>query len=304
MDAPRWRFQPDGLGDAARYRVPREAMESALRDLPLAPGMRVLEVGCGAGGYTALLMEKLEGRGAWVAIDHDPDLLRQARENVTPSVPTRFERGDALALPFAEGEFDAVVSAFLLCVLPSPLAALREMRRVTRPGGVIASISCFCKSGALPLFHGVEQWDGMARYAELEPRVRAAFRQGVRNPGLGLPSGRDLDVWGDYAAAGLVDLRMTGYLTVYAPADSRWSDEDARDWLARRERVEANLFERLAKEGVSKLAPWGVTPDEVEELRLLTQRRYAFLRGEVGRHRRNLDAMADPNVLIVGRVPP
>jgi hypothetical protein len=177
------------------------------------------------------------------------------------------------------------------------------MRRVTRPGGLVASLSCFCKSGALPLFHGVEKWDGMDRYAELQPRVRSAFRQAIRNPGLGVPSGKDLDVWADYARAGLTDLRMTGYLTVYAPADARWSDEDASDWLARREAVESNLFARLAKEGAERLAPFGVTPQDVEELRALTERRFAHLRASVAAQRRNMDAFADPNVLITGRVP-
>lgn len=305
-DAPRWRFMADALGDAARYRVPREAMAWALRDLPLAPGMRVLEVGCGAGGYTQMLMEALGGRGAWTCVDHDAELLRQARENVRApeSVALRFERADALKLPFADGAFDAVVSAFLLCVLPSPLAALREMRRVTKPGGLIGSLSCFCKSGSLPIFHGIEAWDGLERYQALQPRVRSAFRQGIRNPGLGIPSGKDLDVWGDHAKAGLVDLQMTGYLTVYAPADKRWSDEDAADWLSRREKVETNLFDRLAKEGVHKLAPFGVTPAEVDEYRELTKRRYAFLRADLARSRSNMDAFADPNVLITGRVPP
>src|SRR6185369_12175424 len=121
--------------------------------------------------YSQMLMEPLRGRGEWVAADHDADLLRQARENVRASVPIRFERADALKLPFADAEFDAVVSAFLLCILPSPLDALREMRRVTKPGGVIASLSCFCKSGALPIFHGIESWPGLERYQELQPRV-------------------------------------------------------------------------------------------------------------------------------------
>lgn len=291
------------ISDAARYRVTREAMASALRDMPLQPGMRVLEVGCGAGGFTQMLMEPLRGRGEWVCVDHDPDLLRQARENVRANVPIRFERADALKLPFADAEFDAVVSAFLLCILPRPLDALREMCRVARPGGIVASLSCFCKSGSLPIFHGIESWDGLERYQDLHPRVLAAFRQGLRNPGLGIPSARDLDVWGDYAKAGLLDLRMTGYLDVYAPADARWSDDEAADWLSRRETVENNLFKRFAKEGVEKLAAFGITSKDVEELRVLTQRRFAFLRADVARARRNMDAFADPNVLITGRVP-
>jgi len=304
VSEPKWRFNADGLGMAARYGPPREASLAALRAMPLEPGMRVLEVGCGSGGHSQLLMSPLRGRGEWVGVDHDEDLLAQARRNVDGGgVSVRFEKGDAFKLPFEDGAFDAVVSAFLLCVLPAPVDALREMRRVTRRGGVVASVSCFCKSGSLPIFHGVERWPGMERYAELEPRVRAAFRKGVRNPGLGLANGKDLDVWADYAKAGLVDLRIDGYMEMYAPADARWTDEESADFLERRERIEMQLFERIAKAGAHLLAPHGVTEKDVEELAALTSARYAHLRADVFSARRNMDVIADPNVLITGRVP-
>jgi len=300
-EGPCWTFKPEGLGNAARYSTTRETMVAALPHLRLAPGMRVLEVGCGAGGYTEMLAAALEGKGQWVALDHDEALLAQARRSVALDVPVSFEKGGALALPFPDGSFDAVVSAFLLCVLPSPLDALREMARVTKPGGVISSLSCFCKSGGLPLFHGLELWEGWERYAELEPRVRSAFRRLVRNPGLGIPSGKDLDVWADYASAGLVDLQISGYLPVYAPADARWTEEEGLDWLKRRETVELQLFERLGGDH-ARLESAGVTRQEVEELLVLTRRRFAHLRS-AGVLRRNMDAFADPNVIISGRVP-
>jgi SAM-dependent methyltransferase len=296
-----WKFKPEGIGHAVRYSTTREAMAQALPHLRLAPGMRVLEVGCGAGGYTQLMAEALQGEGEWVAVDHDQQLLAQARSEVALTVPLSFQSGSALALPFPDGSFDAVVSAFLLCVLPSPIQALREMMRVAKPGGVISSVSCFCKSGGLPPFYGIESWPGMDRYAELEPRVRSTFRQLVRNPGLGLPNGKDLDVWADYARAGLVDLRITGYLPVYAPADARWSDEEGLDWLKRRERIELLLFERLGGDH-GRLEQAGVTKQEVEELLTLTKRRFAHLRS-ADVVRRNMDAFADPHVIISGRVP-
>jgi SAM-dependent methyltransferase len=262
--------------------------------------MRVLEVGCGAGGATGMMAQALQGRGEWVGVDHDEALLAEARANTALDVPASFKKGSALALPFPEASFDAVVSALVLCVMPSPLDSLREMARVTKRGGVISSISCFCKSGSLPLFHGVEMWEGMERYAELEPRVRSAFRTLVRNPGLGLPSGRDLDVWADYARVGLADLRISGYLPVYAPADARWTEEEGLDWLRRREKVEMQLFDRLGGDH-ARLAGAGVTRQEVEELMALTQRRFAHLRSG-GALRRNMDAFADPQVIISGRV--
>jgi SAM-dependent methyltransferase len=276
-------------------------MAAAMVHLRLAPGMRVLEVGCGAGGYCEMMAAGLQGKGEWVGVDHDEALLEQARRDVKLTVPARFEKAGALDLPFADGSFDAVVSAFLLCVLPSPMTALREMVRVVKPGGVISSISCFCKSGGLPLFHGIESWRGRQRYAELEPRVRSAFRQLVRNPGLGLPNGKDLDVWADYGRAGLVDLRISGYLPVYAPADARWSEEESRDWLQRRERVELQLFERLGGDP-TRLEKAGVSKKEVDKLLVLTKRRFAFLRSP-GLTRRTTMVFADPNVIISGRVP-
>jgi SAM-dependent methyltransferase len=276
-------------------------MAAALVNLRLAPGMRVLEVGCGAGGYSRMMAAGLRGKGEWIAVDHDDTLLEQARRDATLEVPASFAKASAFDLPFADKSFDAVVSAFLLCVLPSPLSALREMMRVTKRGGVISSISCFCKSGGLPLFHGCETWKGRQRYAELEPRVRSAFRQLVRNPGLGLPNGKDLDVWADHQRAGLVDLRISGYLPVYAPADARWTEEDGRDWLQRRERIELQLFERLGGDH-SRLESAGVTKKEVDELLLLTKRRFAYLRSP-GRARRSMAVFADPNVIISGRIP-
>lgn len=300
-EPPRWAFKPASITNAARFSTARESMVAALPHLRLAPGMRVLEVGCGSGGYTALLAAALRGKGEWVGFDHDEALLEQARRDVALDVPISFERGSALELPFLDASFDAVVSALLLCVLPSPLTALREMARVTKRGGVISSISCFCKSGGLPLFHGLESWEGMERYAELEPRVRGAFRTVVRNPGLGLPNGKDLDVWGDYARAGLTDLHITGYLPVYAPADSRWTEEDGLDWLARREKVELQLFDRLGGDH-ARLESAGVTRHEVDELLALTKRRFAHLRSG-GILRRNMDAFADPQIIISGRVP-
>jgi len=299
--SPHWRFKPEGLGNAARYSTTRETMAAALVELRLAPGMRVLEVGCGAGGYSRMMASGLKGKGEWIGVDHDEALLEQARRDVALDVPTRFEKAGALALPFPDGSFDAVVSAFLLCVLPSPLTALREMARVVKPGGVISSLSCFCKSGGLPLFHGLDSWRGRQRYAELEPLVRSAFRQLVRNPSLGLPNGKDLDVWADYARAGLVDLRISGYLPLYAPADSRWSEEEALDWLQRRERIELQLFERLAGDH-TRLEQAGVTKAEVDELLVLTKRRFAHLRSP-GVIRRSMAVFADPNVIISGRVP-
>ena len=123
----------------------------------------------------------------------------------------------------------------------------------------------------------------------------------MRNPGLGLPNGKDLDVWADYTRAGLVDLRISGLLPVYAPADARWTESEAQDWLQRRERVELQLFTRLAGDH-TRLEKAGVTRQEVDELLALTKRRFAHLRSP-RMIRRTTAVFADPHIIITGRRP-
>ena len=95
----------------------------------IAPGDRVLDVGCGTGRTTALVAERA---GDTVGVDHSDDQLARAKR---PDGDVRFLRADAATLPFADGAFDVVVSVGAIIYVPDPIAALAEMRRVTRPGG-------------------------------------------------------------------------------------------------------------------------------------------------------------------------
>lgn len=305
MSAPAWRFDGDYLNLEERCGYRRAVWPAARAAMGMKPGMRVLDVGCGAGAFTRFVAEALEGRGAVVGVDHDEDLLAKARAS-TPArdgLEVEFRRADALKLDFPDASFDAVVSGFLLCILPSPLDALREMRRVTKPGGLIASLSCFCKSGNFPMFGGVHEMPGIERYNDLRVRFADTRRVHVRNPALGLPNGKDLDVWGDYARAGLVDLRIDGFLTMFAPGDARWSAADAREYVEGRGRIEREMMERLSDADVAKLERGGFSRAELAELRALTAQKYAWLLADDARIRRGMEVLADPSVLITGRVP-
>jgi len=102
----------------------------------VAKGMRVLDIGCGT-GVVAVTAARL---GAQVkAADLTPQLLERARENAQlAEVEIEFFEADVEALPFQNGEFDAVLSQFAHMFAPRPDVAVREMLRVLRPGGTIA----------------------------------------------------------------------------------------------------------------------------------------------------------------------
>jgi demethylmenaquinone methyltransferase/2-methoxy-6-polyprenyl-1,4-benzoquinol methylase len=99
----------------------------------LTPGMQVLDMGCGPGR----LVEHLWQQGvAVVGADGDPCMVARARE-LYPQRP--FVATLAEDLPFANGRFDTVLAGNILFFLDDPLAALREMGRVVRPGGRVVT---------------------------------------------------------------------------------------------------------------------------------------------------------------------
>jgi demethylmenaquinone methyltransferase / 2-methoxy-6-polyprenyl-1,4-benzoquinol methylase len=104
----------------------------AARATGITPGGSALDVACGSGKLTAQL-DRLAGPGGRVVgIDFSPQMLEVARRD-HPGI--EFLEGDALALPFGDGSFDASTIAFGLRNLADPVRGLREMRRVVKPGG-------------------------------------------------------------------------------------------------------------------------------------------------------------------------
>lgn len=95
----------------------------------LRPGMRLLDVGCGPASITGGLADAVSP-GLTVGVDVDPGRLKGA------TVTTVSARGEHL--PFATATFDAVFACALLQHVPDPVAVVREMRRVCRPGSVAA----------------------------------------------------------------------------------------------------------------------------------------------------------------------
>ncbi|GGK78471.1 SAM-dependent methyltransferase [Sphaerisporangium melleum] len=100
-------------------------------------GTRVLDVGCGPGGVSAAAL----ARGAHVtAADAEPEMVAATARRL-PEV--RVHHAILPVLPFADGEFDAVVGNLVINHVGEPPAAVRELRRVVRPGGRVALTSWF-----------------------------------------------------------------------------------------------------------------------------------------------------------------
>jgi ubiquinone/menaquinone biosynthesis C-methylase UbiE len=107
----------------------------------LQPGDRVLDVACGTGLVSLCVAEEVGAAGAVVGTDVSGQMVEAARliaaEREVGNVT--FERGEAEALPFADGSFDAAICGLGLMYVPYPIEALREMRRLLRPGGRAAA---------------------------------------------------------------------------------------------------------------------------------------------------------------------
>jgi SAM-dependent methyltransferase len=95
----------------------------------------VLELACGTGILTSRLLDQLSPTARLVATDLSPAMLVYAEEQVGQSGRVRWQQADATALPFPDAAFDAVACQFGVMFFPDKLAAMREVRRVLRPGG-------------------------------------------------------------------------------------------------------------------------------------------------------------------------
>src|SRR5690349_2167925 len=98
-------------------------------------GMRVVDVGCGPGALTAELVDRL-GSSSVVGADPSEPFVAAVRERL-PDVDIR--QAPAEALPLDTGAFDAALAQLVVHFMTDPVAGLREMGRVCRPGGTVAA---------------------------------------------------------------------------------------------------------------------------------------------------------------------
>jgi 2-polyprenyl-3-methyl-5-hydroxy-6-metoxy-1,4-benzoquinol methylase len=220
----------------------RTAENSAGYLLPaLRPGLDVLDVGCGPGTITVDLARRV-APGRVLGLDVSAAPLAEARELAARAgVPVEFAVGDAYALEAGGGSFDVVHAHQVLQHLTDPVAALREMARVCRPGGVVAVRDVdYAATTWFPADEGLDRW-------------LALYRQVARRNEAEPDAGRRLLSWAH--AAGLRDTVATTTAWCFAtPAEREWW---GRSWAGRA--TTSAFAEQAVSYGLA-------TPDELDDI--------------------------------------
>ena len=224
------------VANSAAYLLPR-----------LRPGLRVLDVGCGPGTITADLA-RIVGAGNVVAVDPSAQVVEQCREHLVAEQLGEVEVrvGDVYALDLPDGGFDVVHAHQVLQHVPDPVEALRQMRRLCAPGGVVAARDAdYAAFTWYPLDERLDAW-------------LALYRRLARAAGGEPDAGRRLLSWA--RAAGFEQVTASASVWCYA-------DGAARDWWG------GLWADRIVDSDIARqaVAAGEATAEELSELRAAWQ---------------------------------
>jgi SAM-dependent methyltransferase len=233
----------------------RTVENSAAYLLPhLQPGVDLLDVGCGPGTITVDLAQRV-APGRVVGMDAASDAVEAARTVATEAGVESLEllTGDVYALDQADASFDIVHAHQVLQHLGDPVAALREMRRVCRPGGVVAARDSIYRAMSwYPASPTLDRW--------CEVYCAVAEANG------GEPdAGTHLRHW--CLAAGFTSVEASATAWCFATDDERdwwgglWADRVSRTALGHRA-MELGLATRADLDGMAEAwRAWATAPD-------------------------------------------
>jgi SAM-dependent methyltransferase len=182
--------------------------ESFLDWLTPPSGLRWLDVGCGNGAFTELLVERCAPASVQ-GIDPSEEQLAYARKRPAARV-AQFDQSDAMALPFPDNTFDAAVMPLVIFFVPEPAKGVAEMARVVCPGGLVAAYAWDMPGGGFP-------------YEMLHEELRG---RGITVPTPPSPDASRVDILRDvWMRAGLVDVetREIAVQRTFSDFDDYWS---------------------------------------------------------------------------------
>ncbi|ORV08576.1 methyltransferase domain-containing protein [Mycobacterium celatum] len=233
----------------------RTAENSAGYLLPhLRQGISLLDIGCGPGTITVDLAARV-APGQVTAVDIADDALAAARSDARARTLSnlRFATADVHALEFDDGTFDVVHAHQVLQHVADPVAALREMRRVCAPGGIVAA-----RDADYAGFTWYPQLPTLDRWLDL-------YEQAARANGGEPDAGRRLLSWAQQAGFG--DITPTAGIWCFATPDDRdwwggmWADRILESALAR-QLVESGMATTAElTEIASAWRQWAAAPD-------------------------------------------
>jgi SAM-dependent methyltransferase len=178
--------------------------------LGVPPGLRWLDVGCGTGALSQVVLEQC-APAKLVGIDASDGFVAHARRH-TADARAEFRTGDARALPVEDADFDVAVSGLVLNFVPDHGQAVAEMARAVRPPGVVAAY-VWDYAGEMQMMRRF--WDAAAA---LDPAARD------KDEGIRFPLCRPEPLRGLFVGAGLADVqvRPIDIPTVFRDFDDYW----------------------------------------------------------------------------------
>lgn len=163
------------------------AGESFLSWLAPEPGWRWLDVGCGNGAFTEMLVDRCAPVSV-TGIDPSEEQLAFARSR-TALLTAEFRNAGAMALPYPDAAFDAAVMPLVIFFVPDPAKGVSEMARVVRPGGVAAAYAWDMPGGGFPYDALLREMRGMGVAVPAPPSPDASRIEALR--GLWIEAGMD-----------------------------------------------------------------------------------------------------------------
>ncbi|MEA2672326.1 MAG: hypothetical protein QOG45_2546 [Chloroflexota bacterium] len=218
----------------------------------LEPGTDLLDVGCGPGTITADLARRL-APGRVLGLDRSAEVLEAARRDAGDLATLEYREGDAYALPVEDASFDAVHAHQVLQHLADPVAALREMRRACRPGGVVAA-----RDGDYASMSWHPADPALDRWLDL-------YRRAARANGGEPDAGRHLLGWAQ--AAGFSEVVPSASVWCHATPEERdwwgglWADRVTASALAEQLRAQGLASDQELAAIAAAWRRWADAPD-------------------------------------------